>query len=77
MMIKLQPIDKAPRDGTFILGTNDFCNYYRCRFMTAEDLAEEHGGSPSGYVDECWDTGDDCECPTHWIPMPTKPEDGE
>ena len=82
-MSEWQPIETAPRDGTWILATRKGEEFFKCRWMTAYTLAEEYGGSACDYIQACWDDGDIQTCwddgdneatPTHWMPLPDPPE---
>lgn len=64
-----QPLETAPKDGSWFLATWKFRDFFKCRHVTAEILASENGGLPSDWVDECWDDGDDEVDPTHWMPL--------
>ena len=73
-----QPIETAPKDGTFIITVVDTCqdcrpaimawqcHHDKCRFgPDPEDFMEE------SHFDEYW-RGCDYQ-PTHWMPLPKQP----
>ncbi len=63
-----QPIETAPKDGTDILVYNDDGHVYEARYDYDKwrfATADQHGcGCCAGYDD----------APTHWMPIPDKPE---
>jgi hypothetical protein len=78
-MTDWQPIETAPKDGSFILsgywidvGLDD------CRPVFFNDVVFFHKDNPSPRAKKGkWytaATGDEAETPTHWMPLPEPPK---
>lgn len=72
-----QDIATAPRDGTWVLLAGGSINYGWCR-------DDRPPAVTSQYMDGCWqfawyDSGyyGEYETPTHWMPLPSPPREGE
>ena len=78
-----QPIETAPKDGTFILltgGTTSEDDYNKegvetSRPVTAKWLNDPYCESDSGWVYDYWDGNwrSGYDKPTHWMPLPEVP----
>jgi hypothetical protein len=80
-MQQWQPIETAPRDGSYILAArfkngDEFLWAKHSRWMTAEEIAEIEGGAPDQWCANWQDGDNEAEpCfPTHWMPLLTPPE---
>lgn len=78
-MTNWQPITTAPQDGRLILSArfkdSEIKWVREACWVSAEDMAEMHGGEPNEY-EPAWATlGDDSDpiYPTHWSPVPEAP----
>lgn len=62
-MMKWQPIDTAPKDGTIVMGCDyDYGVYQIYKMKLDKDY---------GWIDPNWDGG---YRPTHWMPLPPTPK---
>lgn len=65
-----QPIETAPKDGTVFIAF-EAGDAYRCNWL------EQHDGE--GHFSAGWwdHVNDSFENPTHWMPLPTPPQEDE
>ena len=59
-----QPIETAPRDGTWIIV------WRRCGNDYIRQIGEDHWRDDLG---GCWGRSNQDCCPTHWMPLPEPP----
>lgn len=85
LAVEWQPIETAPRDGTFFLGfdprglqghgigairwyARDYHTYELIEGDTYKQITKSSGW---------WDGDDECQHPTHWTPLPPRPQPSE
>jgi hypothetical protein len=71
-----QPIETAPRDGTSVLLWEQEATLRHDGIVICGSYVDFHGKAPDGYHDGWFDdvSGHYEVKPTHWMPLPAKPD---